>query len=103
MIDLTINQKAKIAIDKIKNSLRRMSASQGMDGANFDRLKYDADDLLIAVAAINEIRESVVELNFLIEEIKAKAKEIEARQSLRESKLLAKERAARRKKKNTDQ
>lgn len=77
MIELTINQKAKIAIDNINRALYRMNAARGMGVANFERLKYDADDFAAVSSAVRSVAKSAAALSDILEEIKAKAAEIE--------------------------
>lgn len=84
MIELTTNQKAKIAVDKINRALYRMNAARGMDGANFERLKYDADDFAAVSAAVHSIAKAAGDLVSIINEIKEKAAEIEAARSKRQ-------------------
>lgn len=95
MIELTLNQKAKIAISKINRALYRMNAARGMDGANFERLKYDADDFSAVSAAVKSIGKASAELSLILDEIKGKAAEIEAAREMGLGKK--QERGARRK------
>lgn len=83
MIELTINQKAKIAIDKINRALYRMNAARGMDGANFERLKHDPDDFAAVSAAVKSIANAAVALASVLDEVKTKASAIESAQAER--------------------